>query len=274
VPERVRAVARRLPRPLGGWLERSHQRFVGARWERGNPVGAGDVLPVPGPELLRRVSGHEDVDTWLRSGEQDAALIRGLVKEARRPMESLDTILDFGCGCGRVARWWSGLDEPALHGCDYDGLLTAWCRTHLPFMRVKTNASRPPLPYRDGSFDLVYAISLFTHLAEEAQDGWLRDVRRVLRPGGLFLFTVHGQRFLGHLSAGERERFAAGQHVVKDPDLSGMEGCSAFHSAAYVHERMLPSAGFVVISEFREPGGNDYVPSPLVLQDTYLAVRA
>jgi SAM-dependent methyltransferase len=50
----------------------------------------------------------------------------------------------------------------------------------------------PPLPFEDASFDLVYSISVFTHLDEEMQDAWLNELKRVLRPGGILIITVHG----------------------------------------------------------------------------------
>ena len=99
-----------------------------------------------------------------------------------------------------IARWWRDLDGPSVVGCDYDGRLVEWCESNLPFMEAKTNASLPPLPFRDASFDLVYAISLLTHLPEDRQGPWLHDVRRILKPGGLFLFTVHGERWTPQLN--------------------------------------------------------------------------
>ena len=111
-----------------------------------------------------------DLDQWLAAGEADSSLIRALLHQQGLSLEDFRTILDFGCGCGRVARWWQGLSEPRLFGSDYDGVLTDWCRRTLPFLTVKTNGSLPPLPFRRGSFDFVYAISIFTHLAPPAAE--------------------------------------------------------------------------------------------------------
>ncbi len=52
----------------------------------------------------------------------------------------------------------------------------------------------------------VYSVSVFTHLDERGQFDWLAEVRRVLRPGGVALLTVHGeaafQRFVSGASVG------------------------------------------------------------------------
>jgi SAM-dependent methyltransferase len=207
---------------------------------------------------------------WLRAGQVDARLIRELLERNNAPIGGLSSALDFGCGCGRVARWWADLDTTRLSGCDYDGALTDWCRRNLPFLRVKTNPTMPPLPFRRESFQLVYAISLFTHLTADAQRHWFADVARVLAPGGLFLFTVHGERFLSYLNDRQRRRFEEGELVVLHPELSGEEACSAFHPPSYVREALLPSAGLELVEAGYEDQAGDCAESPMALQDNYL----
>ena len=48
------------------------------------------------------------------------------------------------------------------------------------------------LPFPNKHFDVVYSISVFTHLDEHMQDQWLSELRRVLKMDGVLLFTVHG----------------------------------------------------------------------------------
>lgn len=217
------------------------------------------------------MSWYEEPELWLRTGENDSGLIRELVERNDRPLREMAAILDFGCGCGRVARWWSDLEGPRIHGCDYDGRLTEWCRTSLPFLAVKTNAPEPPLPFRRETFDLIYALSLFTHLSQEVQDRWMVDVGRLLRPGGMLLFTAHGERFLAHLTDAQRATFARGELVVRSPELSGMEGCAAFHPLPYVREQLLAGAGLELLEAVTEDRGADGLETPMTLQDSYLA---
>jgi len=56
----------------------------------------------------------------------------------------------------------------------------------------------PGLPYPDGHFDLVYAMSVFTHIVEDWA-GWLLELRRVLAPGGILLATVIGPQTAAEL---------------------------------------------------------------------------
>ena len=46
------------------------------------------------------------------------------------------------------------------------------------------SAVEPPLRFADGSFDIVYAYSVFSHLSERVQLRWVEEFARILRPGG------------------------------------------------------------------------------------------
>jgi SAM-dependent methyltransferase len=103
-------------------------------------------------------------------------------------------VLDFGCGAGRTLRHFLGrADKAEFWGCDIDEPSIAWIRQHLsPPLRVFSNAPAPPLEVADGSFDLVYVISVFTHLVDFWAE-WLLELHRVLAPDGLLLVTFMGE---------------------------------------------------------------------------------
>jgi hypothetical protein len=108
--------------------------------------GPGESLPVPPLALVDLVSGQPDIPWFLEGGRRAAAGVRETLGGQGVAMESLGAILDFGCGCGRVVRHWSGLPGP-VHGADLHPRLVEWCRSHLPFARFERNGLAPPLPY-------------------------------------------------------------------------------------------------------------------------------
>ena len=101
-------------------------------------------------------------------------------------------ILDWGCGCGRITRYLAAAGVLELRGCDIDAEAIAWCRRNLEGT-FSVNAPEPPLPYADGELDVVVASSVFTHLARGHQEMWLRELQRILAPGGLLLASVSGE---------------------------------------------------------------------------------
>ena len=74
-------------------------------------------------------------------------------------------VLDFGCGCGRTLIFISALSPDAnWFGTDVDEEAIVWCRRHFPRITFTVNEANPPLAFPGASFDLIYAVSVFTHL--------------------------------------------------------------------------------------------------------------
>jgi SAM-dependent methyltransferase len=175
-------------------------------------------------------------------------------------------ILDFGCGCGRVTRHWAKPVGPAIFGCDYNPELVGWCRGHLPSVRTELNGLEPPLPF-DRRFDFIYAISVFTHLAEPLQFAWMNELGAFLNPGGALLFTTVGERGAARLTPVERERFDGGQLVVRFHESSGSNLCAAVHPGAFVR-RMIGDLELLETVDSGLPGV--WSASPLNRQDVHL----
>jgi len=71
-----------------------------------------------------------------------------------------------------------------------------WCRRDFPFGAFTVNSDIPPTTFPSGSFDLIFAVSVFSHLAEDNHLAWLSEVRRLARPGGVVVLTIHGEHAL------------------------------------------------------------------------------
>jgi SAM-dependent methyltransferase len=228
---------------------RLYERALAAKSELKRAPRKDNGLPLP-PALLRTQIGplHADARFFLESGGQQADLIEDVLRDNGVELADVDAVLDFGCGCGRVLRHWSHLPDTRICGCDIDPRMIAWCRENLPFADVTVNQSTPPLPYERETFDLVYAISVFTHLTEDAQRAWIEECRRVLRDGGHLLISTLGEYYasLDRLSNRELEAFRAGELVVLYENSSGTSLCSAYHPPGYVRDRL--ARGFEVVS--------------------------
>jgi SAM-dependent methyltransferase len=197
-----------------------------------------DELPLPPPRLVYSVAGHFDLGKYHQSGLEHAELLRRVLKTHGHAVEDFGSLLDFGCGSGRVVRQWRDLPETRVHGCDYNARHVAWCRQAIPFAEFRLNRLTPPLPYGPAEFDFVYAISVFTHLTEELQLAWIRELERVLSPGGVLLITTKGRSRLEPLSEEERQQFERGELVVQSGRYAGRNLCAAYHPERYVNERL------------------------------------
>lgn len=260
-----------LDSPLGPRLMNLHYRVSAlkatARDSRGS--SAGDGLPVPPARLRVLVSGAHDADEFLRSGRLHADFLQQFVAR-HAAMDRMDALLDLGCGCGRILRHWRDLG-PSIHGTDINPELAGWCADHLPFVSAQVNALHPPLDLAAGSFDVVFARSVFTHLPEPSQQAWLAELRRVLKPGGHLVFSVHGEQFARSLHADEYARFTRGEMVTIRPELEGSNFCGTFQPPSYVEERMLE--GFELLEHFDPSADTETRDRYEMTQDLYL-VRA
>jgi len=244
----------RLARPA----VRLYELALAAR-ARSGPKEA-DGLPLP-PARLRTQIGplHADAEFFLASGRHNAQLVRELLREQGSSVEGLRGLLDWGCGCGRVLRHWADLPGARIAGCDIDAKMVAWCSESLPFAEVTENELSPPLPYDDASFDLVYAFSVMTHLSEDLQHAWLRDISRVLRPGGFFLFSTLGEYYASRnrLTASERVQFDEGNLVVLYERSAGTSLCSAYHPPEYVQHELARELVHVAFRPAADDGRHD-----------------
>lgn len=154
-------------------------------------------FPDPGEALISRVAGRRDTEWFFWSGRESVRELERTLAVAGRAFDSFESILDFGCGCGRMLLWLQELGQKGvLHGTDVDAEAVAWCQEHVPFARVTINGANPPLWYPDGAFDLVFSHSVFTHIDEHRQDLWLSELHRVTQPDGLIVLSVHGEAAL------------------------------------------------------------------------------
>jgi SAM-dependent methyltransferase len=107
--------------------------------------------------------------------------------------DPLNRLLDWGCGCGRVTgvflKYLTGVE---VHGCDIDREAVEWCARSFPTGHFTAIAPHPPTTYADNTFNVVTGCSVLTHLRREIQFDWLKEMNRIIAPGGLLLVSVHG----------------------------------------------------------------------------------
>lgn len=124
------------------------------------------------------------------------------------PEAAYDRVFDFGCGCGRLARRLIQQERrPRRYlGIDLHRGMIHWCQKnlqpratgfefyhhdvfHVAFNPGQGKAMTLPFPATDGSFTMVEAWSVFTHLTQDQAEHYLRECARVLVPGGVLHST-------------------------------------------------------------------------------------
>lgn len=211
-----------------------------------------DGRPMPPPELQVLVSGAANGGWFSERGRHDAGRFMRLAR-AHGLNDPLD-VLDWGCGCGRIARWLAPEVIAAggtFTGSDLNPTLVQWCAANLSG-RYLTNRLKPPFDLPDDCVDLVYALSVLTHLTEPVTKAWLAEVARVLRPGGLALLTFHDEAYAELCAPPQvQAQLSAKPFVILNNAMEGSNYMSTWTTRA--HLARMAGAAFEVLEII--PGG-------------------
>jgi SAM-dependent methyltransferase len=146
-------------------------------------------------------------------------------------------ILDFGCGAGRTLRHFTNeASEAELLGCDIDEDSIRWMQEQMcPPFQAFVNGPEPPLDQPDASFDLIWAISVFTHLTS-SWSRWLVELHRLLKPDGLLLATFMGCGMSQEIAGEPWDENKFGMNVIRYGQSWDLGGPMVLHSPWWIEE--------------------------------------
>jgi ubiquinone/menaquinone biosynthesis C-methylase UbiE len=183
-----------------------------------NVRSADQPLPLPPAEL--RYYKYDATD-YLAIGREDALIVRGFLDRLGVRLNGV-SVMDWGCRDGRVLRHFA--DEARVcdfWGVDQHGPTMEWAKQNLsPPFRFVTCTQYPHLPFEDRTFDVIVAISVLTHISL-LSDTWLMELRRILKPGGYGLFTVHDEHTWRFLQQNDSKRAI---YDIEQQDIAAAEG--------------------------------------------------
>lgn len=148
------------------WAILSHRDKRGNRWE------LGDFL----------ATGRDEIAGVLEHAE------------ARRPGLRRGRALDFGCGVGRLTQA-LGDHFQEVHGVDVAPSMIERAREldrHGGRCIYHLNERADLEMFASGEFDFVYSKITLQHMERRLQDGYIRELCRVLAPGGMLMFQLPG----------------------------------------------------------------------------------
>lgn len=143
----------------------------------------------PGPQL------------WKQYNVNQIQRLESALNQNGWSLGDFSSILDFGCGPGRMTQHLCWLASNAqIFGCDIDPDAVIEAQRLCPKARFHANDPSPPLAFDNGEFDLVCSFQVFTNISEASHQVWLKELARVLRPGGVMLSTTHSEEYLKRVS--------------------------------------------------------------------------
>jgi SAM-dependent methyltransferase len=201
-------------------------------------------IPPPPPKHLqiRVVGGY--VPKFIESGFTSVYPdLTRVLKPVGKELKDFKSILDFGCGCGRAIRALATLlPESKLWGTDIDGEAIEWLKNNYQkYAEFSVAPHFPPTVYEDQMFDLIYGISVLTHLPEDMQFQWLEELCRITKPNGYVILSTHGENHYKAFDPKILDIMNNKGFFYCDPGFNYGESVSlpdfyqnAFHSHAYI----------------------------------------
>lgn len=164
-------------------------------------------------------------DSYRGLGRYTVLRFLQLLEKAGGNVRTLGTVFELGCGTGRLSQHLQSVEGLEVIGSDLNPDMVAWCQAHLPAVKAFQNQVAPPLTFLDdGSVDLVYCYSVFTHIPLNLQVSWLKELHRVLRPGGFLICSIAGWRlqkqFLSKADAETLRRTGQFESTSADTNVS------------------------------------------------------
>jgi 2-polyprenyl-3-methyl-5-hydroxy-6-metoxy-1,4-benzoquinol methylase len=138
-------------------------------------------------------------DEALAEAHALARTFKDLYREYVGPFMQSTRVLDYGCGWGRITRFFlKDVAAENLWGIDCNEEVIDFGRESNPWSRFELIDPMPPTDLPGDQFDLVFSYSVFTHLREDVHFAWLAELGRLVKPGGLLIFSVRPRQFISY----------------------------------------------------------------------------
>jgi SAM-dependent methyltransferase len=241
---------------------------------------------------LAKYETGEVVSYYARQNELQPAEAQLFARHLRPGM----AILDMGVGGGRTTHYLSRIATRYV-GADYSHAMVESCRSRFPGLEFRHCDATDMAPFADGEFDaVVFSFNGIDIIrSDEGRRRCLQETARVLKPGGLFIFSSHNARVLAvwpalrgakphqfvwrtlravgkstqlTLKALRGKAFGPGEGYIHDPVHGGMDH---YVSTPQTMVPQLREAGFAVLEQVAGP--QPEVRSPYFVPWHYYACR-
>jgi SAM-dependent methyltransferase len=225
---------------LAKWLDaylfhkaQTHNSRLNQQYHKQNP---GIILP-PDYDL------YETFQLNYQKFIEDGSLAAKEIIEWTKPYSNTTQprILDWGCGVGRVTRHITTFEPGALvYGCDINEHMIEWDKKNYHGISFSIINNFTPTLYAPCFFDLIYGLSIFTHIKAAEQQEWIMELHRILKPEGILLVTTQGSKYEHKLLFTQKRKLQQDGMYTQTYLQEGHRMMSTYHKAAHFRKIITP----------------------------------
>lgn len=150
----------------------------------------------PRDEIFQYFAGHESAGNpfreYLSDGWRSMVELMTILERVNRPLLQLNSVLEFAAGFGRFTRHLAKAIPGKLTCSDVQAGSVDFLKASFGVDGFYSS-HEPDTLHFPAQYDLVFALSMFTHVPLEMWGPWLRCLWRGVAPGGLLIVSIHNE---------------------------------------------------------------------------------
>jgi hypothetical protein len=179
---------------------------------------------------------HHPVRDYLADGWRSLSELMVVLERVDRPLLTVHSMLEFACGHGRLTRHLKPILGDRLSASDVVGDAVDFVGGRLG-VTAWVSAMRPSAVEAPQSYEVVFALSLFTHLPVDQWPAWIEKLLSMTAPGGLLCFSVHSAATAAHHGVQFDDQGVCFIPSSESAQLSGAE-----YGTTFTHRQVLDKA--------------------------------